>query len=79
MKKLSIVAATFIALALASGAAGAADAKKGKKVFNKCKACHTMKAGKNKIGPSLHGIMGRKAASVPKFKYSKAMKTEQKR
>ena len=74
MKKLSIVAATFIALALASGTAGAADAKKGKKVFNKCKACHTMKAGKNKIGPSLHGIMGRKAASLPKFKYSKAMK-----
>ncbi|MBC8451646.1 MAG: cytochrome c family protein [Rhodospirillaceae bacterium] len=75
MKKISIVAATFIALALASGTAGAADAKKGKKVFNKCKACHTMKAGKNKVGPSLHGIMGRKAASVPKFKYSKAMKT----
>lgn len=75
MKKTSIAAATFIALALAAGTAGAADAKKGKKVFNKCKACHTMKAGKNKIGPSLHGIMGRKAASVPKFKYSKAMKT----
>jgi cytochrome c len=73
MKKLSI-AATFIVLTLASGTAVATDANKGKKVFNKCKACHTMKAGKNKIGPSLHGIMGRKAASVPKFKYSKAMK-----
>jgi cytochrome c len=73
MKKLSI-AATFILLTLASGTAVATDANKGKKVFNKCKACHTMKAGKNKIGPSLHGIMGRKAASVPKFKYSKAMK-----
>jgi len=73
MKKLSI-AATFIVLTLASGTAVATDANKGKKVFNKCKACHTMKAGKNKIGPSLHGIMGRKAASDPKFKYSKAMK-----
>ena len=74
MKKLGIAAATFIALAFASGTAAAADAKKGKKVFNKCKACHAMKAGKNKLGPSLHGIIGRKAASVPKFRYSKAMK-----
>ena len=74
MKIFSIAAATFIALTLAAGSAGAADAKKGKKVYNKCKACHALKAGKNKVGPSLHGIMGRKAASVPKFKYSKAMK-----
>ena len=74
MKIVSLTTAAVTALTLAAGTAGAADAKKGKKVYNKCKACHALKAGKNKVGPSLHGIMGRKAASVPKFKYSKAMK-----
>ena len=68
---LALVTAT----ALMSGAALAAgDAAKGKKVYNKCKACHSLKAGKNKIGPSLNGIIGRASASEDGFKYSKAMK-----
>ena len=72
--KLALALAT--ATALMSGAALAAgDAAKGKRVFNKCKACHSLKAGKNKIGPSLSGIIGRAAASVDSFKkYSPAMK-----
>ena len=74
MKKLTILAAVFAALALSAGNASAADAAKGKKVYNKCKACHALKAGKNKVGPTLHGVFGRKAATVPGFKYSKAMK-----
>ena len=74
MKKLTILAAVFAALALSAGNASAADAAKGKKVYNKCKACHALKAGKNKVGPTLHGLFGRKAATVSGFKYSKAMK-----
>ncbi len=74
MKKLTILAAVFAALALSAGNASAADAAKGKKVYNKCKACHSLKAGKNKVGPTLHGLFGRKAAIVPNFKYSKAMR-----
>ncbi|MEM7221809.1 MAG: cytochrome c family protein [Pseudomonadota bacterium] len=50
------------------------DAAKGKKLYNKCKACHSLDAGKNKIGPSLHDIVGRKAGTVEGFKYSDAMK-----
>jgi cytochrome c len=59
---------------LGAGAAHAdGDADKGKKVFNKCKACHTLEAGKNRVGPSLHGIFGRAAGTVEGFKYSDAM------
>lgn len=65
---------TFAAAAALAGPAFAAgDAAKGEKVFNKCKACHTVEEGKNKVGPSLHGIIGRAPASVDGFSYSKAM------
>ena len=64
-----------LSVILASGVASAdGNAKKGKRVFNKCKACHTLAEGKNRIGPSLHGIFGRKSGTAPKFKYSSAMK-----
>lgn len=47
----------------------------GEKVFKKyCTTCHTVEAGKNKIGPSLAGIIGRKSGSVPGFSYSDANK-----
>lgn len=73
-RTLSLLAATAL-FAMSTGTALAAgDAKKGKRVFNKCKACHFLDKKKNKIGPHLVGIMGRKAGSVEKFKYSKAMK-----
>ena len=53
----------------------AADAAKGKKLFTKCKACHNADAPKNKIGPYLVGIVGRKAGTADGFtKYSKAIK-----
>ena len=69
---LSLVAA----LAVASGPALAGgDAAKGKKVFAKCKACHALAKGKNKIGPSLYGVFGRKAGTAPGFKrFSPAIK-----
>lgn len=51
----------------------AGNAKAGKKVFKKCKACHQVKAGKNGVGPSLHNIIGAKAATVEGYNYSKAM------
>lgn len=74
-KIIKLTLALVTATALLSGAALAGgDAAKGKKVFNKCKACHSLKAGKNKIGPSLNGIIGRASASVDGYKYSKAMK-----
>ncbi len=65
-------AACLIALS-ASVALADTDAAKGKKVFAKCKVCHSFDAGKNGQGPSLHGILGRKAGTVEGFTYSKAM------
>jgi len=50
------------------------DVKAGKRVFNKCKACHDIRPGKNKIGPSLHGVVGRKAGTAPGYRYSPALK-----
>lgn len=73
MKKLVVMAAMTLALGIGTAEA-AGDAAKGKKVYKKCKACHTLAAGKNKVGPSLHGVIGRKAGTVAKYKYSKVMK-----
>jgi cytochrome c len=73
MRKILLVA-FGLALALGSTSASAADLKAGAKIFKKCKACHSLKAGKKKVGPSLHGVLGNKAAGMKKFKYSKAMK-----
>lgn len=54
--------------------AWADDAADGKRLFNKCRACHTLEPGKTRIGPSLHGVIGRRSASLPGFNYSEAMR-----
>ena len=72
---LAKLAAVFLVLAAAAPAAAEGDAARGKRVFNKCKACHLLEdTGKKKIGPHLAGIFGRKAGSIAGFRYSKAMK-----
>lgn len=66
-----------LSAALVFGAASAhadGDAEAGKKTFQKCGICHAVEAGKNKIGPSLFGIVGRKSASIPDFAYSDGLK-----
>src|SRR5947209_1114646 len=69
--------AALLAAALLVGSVGAAlaqaDVEDGRKLFNKCKVCHTLDPGKNGVGPSLSGVLGRKAASVENYKYSPAM------
>ena len=50
------------------------DVVAGKKIFKKCAACHSItKGGKNKIGPALYNVVGRKVGEVTDYKYSKAL------
>lgn len=48
-------------------------AEDGRRVFGQCRACHAVEAGANRVGPSLHAVVGRKAGSAPGYNYSKAM------
>lgn len=55
--------------------AAAQDAEEGKNVFKKCRACHAVgEKAKNRVGPVLNGVVGRKAGSIEDFNYSDAMK-----
>ena len=76
MKNIIILLLLFGAIQVlgATPAIAGGDAVRGKKVFNKCKACHSIKAGKHKIGPSLAGVIGRKAGTAKGFKRYKGLK-----
>ena len=50
------------------------DVAAGEKVFVQCKTCHVTDEGQNRIGPSLHKIVGRQAGTVPGYSYSAANK-----
>ena len=76
--KLSIIATALPVICLSSAAYAGGDAVAGKSVFNKCAICHSPAPGKNSVGPTLFGIVGRQSASVDGFKYSDAMKAANK-
>ena len=64
----------FMAVALVGITVTPAQAIDGAKVWKKCKACHNYNKARNKSGPSLQGIMGRKCGAAIKFKYGKDYK-----
>ena len=72
MKKTILGALVVIA---STSAAFAQDAAAGKSSFNKCLACHAIGEGaKNKVGPELNGLDGRKSGTVDGYNYSDANK-----
>lgn len=72
MRAIAFFAAMSVA-ALWAGQSQAQDAAAGEKVFAKCKACHVVEDDKNKVGPSLKGVIGRTAGTHADFKYSTGM------
>jgi cytochrome c len=75
MKKSTLSALILIASSAVAPAALAQDAEAGKATFNKCLACHSIgEDAKNKVGPQLNGIDGRKAGTAPDYNYSDANK-----
>jgi len=75
MRFPNLILGLVASLVLGPNPAPAADIEAGKVAFKKCALCHTTESGKNKIGPSLFGIVGRKSGSVDNFSYSEAMKS----
>jgi cytochrome c len=67
-------AVTAVALAITdtSGATMTGDPTRGQRIFAQCATCHTLEAGVNRVGPSLHDIIGRQAGQVTGFRYSDA-------
>ncbi len=61
-------------LVAAAGTASAEDLQRGRRVFTRCIACHSLEAERGPApGPSLIGIVGRAAAALPDFEYSPAL------
>ncbi|EAR60898.1 c-type cytochrome [Neptuniibacter caesariensis] len=76
--KTIITSALVLGLSLSFSVSAVADddammQAAGKELFNKCSACHSLDSSKNAFGPDLSGVVGRKAASLPRFAYSEAL------
>ena len=78
MRRFVVTAAALLALSpLAARAqdATAGDPAAGQRIFNQCRACHVIENnGRNGVGPNLHGVVGRRAASIENFRYSANMR-----
>ena len=76
MKSVTFGALIVLAASTASSFALAQDVAAGKSSFNKCLACHAVGEGaKNKVGPVLNGLDGRKSGTIEGYSYSDANKS----
>jgi len=68
-------AAVCATLMIAAVGYSAAPADEGRVAFNNsCRTCHSLKAGDNRLGPSLHGIFGAKAGKSTGYAYSQSLR-----
>jgi cytochrome c len=74
MAEIRIAAACCATLLSVGSARADGDAARGEARFQECAACHKLDAGANGMGPSLHGVFGRKAGELADFRYSPALK-----
>jgi cytochrome c len=72
----ALFAGAGAAVLAGAGAAVAQDSAAGKAAFAKCQVCHAVGQGaKNKLGPELNGLAGRKAGAAVGYQYSPALKS----
>ena len=73
---MRVLALSGVALCMLSLPATAADATKGKALFEACAKCHSITAESDStlVGPTLKGVVGRKSATIEDFRYSSAMR-----
>jgi cytochrome c len=75
LNKLTLSTLVVAASTAAASVAPAQDVAAGKSSFNKCMTCHAIGAGaKNKVGPELNGLDGRKSRTSEGYSYSDANK-----
>ena len=75
MKVLAGIILAQLALATAIGMAQAQDLAAGEQSFRKCLPCHSVgEDARNKVGPVLNGLEGRKSGTIPEYSYSEANK-----
>jgi cytochrome c len=75
MLKILIAAIVALSVGPACASLAAGDAAAGQAIFHtKCALCHSAVAGQNRVGPSLFGVVGRKAGSAANYNYSDANK-----
>jgi cytochrome c len=72
MKRISLLSVAVTGALLVGSAY--ADVKRGEKLFEECRACHTVEGGTSSVGPDLHGVFGRRAGALEDFRYSPALK-----
>src|SRR5260221_6166852 len=74
MSKKKVFVAAMLGMLVGAGSAHAAgDPEAGKEMVKKCALCHTTEPGKNKIGPSLPGVLGLEPVTGPDLNYSCSM------
>ncbi|HEY0446366.1 MAG TPA: cytochrome c family protein [Allosphingosinicella sp.] len=72
--RIGAMAAAAAMLAAGGPATAAGNPASGKAAFARCVTCHAIAPGRNGIGPSLAGVVGRRAGALPGFAFSPAMK-----
>ena len=75
MRMVRLAAATLVATMGLASAAKAQDLAAGAQSFRKCSPCHSVgEDARNKVGPELNGLDGRKSGSAADYSYSEANK-----
>ena len=75
MKRALLVAGLLVSVPVSAPPARAQDTEAGKTVFKTiCNLCHEAVENKNRVGPSLYGVVGRHAGTLPGFAYSDVLK-----